>query len=138
MRVLVGTATHQVLMDYPMQPGESGEGPHAFADAAGQPRRLHTNSILVLLKKMNQQVTGIEADAHGLRREQHPSVLTGISLDIVVKGSAIDPEAVSRAVKLSEEQICPVWNMLKGKTPITPSVRIIEVPAPAAVGYAAS
>jgi uncharacterized OsmC-like protein len=55
------------------------------------------------------------------------------SLDFVIKGSGIDPDAVTRALKLSEEQICPVWNMLKGRTPITTTVQIVEAPAEVAV-----
>jgi uncharacterized OsmC-like protein len=45
-----------------------------------------------------------------------------------VKGAGVDPSAVSMALKLSEEQLCPVWNMLKGSTPIRASFRLIEEP----------
>jgi len=136
MRVLAGTANHKVLMDYPLQPGEAGEGLTPLQVLLASLAACAANSVMVILKKMNQPVTGLEVDAHGLRRQEHPTVLTGISLEFLVKGSGIDPAAVKRSLKLSEEQICPVWNMLKGKTPITTSVRIVEVPAPDAAACA--
>jgi putative redox protein len=134
MRVLAGTANHKVLMDYPLQPGVAGDGLTPLQMLLASLAACATNSVMLILKKMNQRVAGLEVEAHGLRRQEHPTVLTGISLEFLVKGSDIDPAAVERALKLSEERICPVWNMLKGKTPITTSVRILEVSATDAAG----
>jgi len=128
MRVLAGTASHKVLMDYPLQPGETGEGLTPLQMLLASLAACSANSVMVILKKMNQPVTGLEVEAHGLRREEHPTVMTGISLEFLVKGSGVDPDAVARSLKLSEEKICPVWNMLKGKTPITTSLRIVDAP----------
>ena len=132
MRVLAGTASHKVLMDYPLQPGDVGEGLTPLQMLLASLAACAANSVVLLLKKMNQPVSGLEVNAHGLRRQEHPTVLTGISLDFTIKG-AVDREAVARALKLSEEQICPVWYMLKSKTPITTSVQIVEAPAEDAV-----
>ncbi len=129
MRVLAGTASHKVLMDYPLQPGETGEGLTPLQMLLASLAACSANSVMVILKKMNQPIAGLEVEAHGLRREEHPTVLTGISLEFLVKGSGVAPDAVARSLKLSEEKICPVWNMLKGKTPITTSVQIVEAPA---------
>jgi len=138
MRVLAGTSDHKVLMDYPLQPGMTGEGLTPLQMLLASLAACSANSVMVILKKMNQTITGLEVEAHGLRRQEHPTVLTGISLEFLVKGSGIDEEAVARALKLSEEKLCPVWNMLKGRTPITTSVKITEVPAPDAAGCPAS
>jgi putative redox protein len=134
MRVLAGTANHKVVMDYPLQPGATGEGLTPLQMLLASLAACSANSVMLILKKMNQPVAGLEVEAHGLRRQEHPAVLTGISLEFLVKGSGVAPEAVARSLKLSEEQICPVWNMLKGKTPITTSVRIVEIPAADVVG----
>jgi uncharacterized OsmC-like protein len=74
---------------------------------------------------MNQPVDGLEVYARGMRRAEHPTVLTRIFLEFVVKGS-VDPEAVAKSLAISEEQLCPVWNMLKSGTPITASFRIAQ------------
>jgi len=85
------------------------------------------NSMMVVLKRrLNQPVTGIEIDVRAQRAEQHPTVLTQIALDFLVKGASVDPESIAQAIKISEEQLCPVWNMLKNSTPITVSFRVAE------------
>jgi len=75
---------------------------------------------------LNQPVAGLEVDVRALRSEQHPTVLTEIALEFVVKGSGVTSEAVEKALKVSEDLLCPVWNMLKGGTPITATFRIDE------------
>jgi len=134
MRVLAGTADHKVLMDYPLQPGMAGDGLTPLQMLLASLAACCANSVMVILKKMNQAIVGLEVEAHGLRRQEHPTVLTGISLEFLVKGSQVDPNSVAHALRLSEEKLCPVWNMIKGSTPITTSVQIAEVPAPDAMG----
>jgi putative redox protein len=70
---------------------------------------------------MGQTVDGLEVTARGTRRDQHPTVLTQISLEFEVRGSGIAPEMVEHALRVAEDQLCPVWAMLKGGTPITTS-----------------
>jgi uncharacterized OsmC-like protein len=78
---------------------------------------------MLILKKMNQAVKGLKVEAHATRRREHPTVLTEISLEFTVKGPVV-PDAVARAIKASEERLCPVWNMLKGNTPIRASFHV--------------
>jgi putative redox protein len=68
---------------------------------------------------MQQPVTGLSVDAHATRSTEHPTVLKEICLAFAVQGDAVDPAAVTRALQLSEERLCPVWNMLKASTRIT-------------------
>ena len=65
-------------------------------------------------------------EARGKRREEHPTVLREISLDFVITGADTDPDRVTQALKIAEEQLCPVWAMLKGGTPITTAFHIVE------------
>lgn len=125
MRVEAGDGTHGIVMDYPL-PGDE-------ADPAGlTPLRTllaslcacSATSLSVLLRKMKQPVTAVEVDAVGSRRDEHPTVITDIALEFVVRGNGVDAAAVERALKLSEEQICPVWAMLKPGTPITATYRL--------------
>src|ERR1039457_3924519 len=129
MRVLASTQNHQVLMDYPLQPGDAGEGLTPLQMLLASLAACSANSVMVLLKKMNQPIAGLEVEARGLRQQEHPTLLTEISLEFLVKGSSVAPEAVAPALKLSEEKICPVWNMLKGGTRITATFRVVEQPA---------
>ena len=128
MRVLAGSGRHQVLMDYPMQPGEAAEGLTPLQMLLASLAACSANSVSALLKKMNQPVAGLEVAAHALRSQEHPTVLTAISLEFHVYGPGVDRETVARSLKLSEERLCPVWNMLKGGTPIKASFRIDDHP----------
>jgi putative redox protein len=127
MRVLASNGTYEVLMDYPMQPGEGCEGLTPLQMLMASLAACSANSLMLVLKrKLNQPVTGLEVDVRALRAGQHPTVLTEIALEFQVRGNGVAPEAVATAIKISEDQLCPVWNMLKAGTPITASFRIVE------------
>jgi putative redox protein len=126
MRVLAECGDHQILTDYPLPAGRPVEGFTSLELLLASLATCAANSLLAVLKrKMNQPVAGLEIQARGRRREEHPTVLTEISLEFVIKG-AVDPEAVAKSLKISEDQLCPVWNMLKSGTPITATYRIVS------------
>lgn len=127
MRVLATNVTHEVPMDYPLQADDKCAGLTPLQMLLASLEACSLNSLIVVLKRrMNQPVTGIEVDVRASRAEQYPTVLTEIALDFAVKGTGVAAEAVATALKISEEQLCPVWNMLKGGTPITATFRIVE------------
>jgi putative redox protein len=84
-------------------------------------------TLLAILRKMEQPVRGLEVHAHGERRDEHPMVFTTIALEFSIFGVGVDPAAVDRAIALSEERYCPVWAMLKTGTTIKTSFYITEV-----------
>lgn len=128
MLVTATDGTHSVTMDYPA----SGEDDGHLAGLT--PLRLllaslagcSANSVAALLRRMRQPVTAVEVDTRGVRRDEHPTVITAIALSFTVHGTGVDETAVERALALSEEQVCPVWAMLKPGTPITASYRLAE------------
>jgi putative redox protein len=125
MRVLAESGSCKVLTDYPLTQGQPIEGLTSLELLLASLATCATNSVLALLKrKMKQSVTGLDVYARGLRREEHPTVLTEISLEFVISGK-VDPEAVRKSLRISADQLCPVWNMLKGTTPINATFRII-------------
>jgi uncharacterized OsmC-like protein len=74
----------------------------------------------------SQPVDGIETFVHASRRDEHPTVLTDIALEFVVRGGGVERSAVERAIAQAEQTICPVWAMLKPSTRITSTYRIVE------------
>jgi putative redox protein len=83
--------------------------------------------VVGLLKKMGQDVRGLTVRASGVKRDAHPMVLASAELVFELHGVNLDPSSVERAVFLSEDRYCPVWNMLKAGVPITSSFKIFEV-----------
>lgn len=126
---MVVTATdgcHTLTMDYPLPADREG-------DLAGlTPLRVllaslagcSCSTLAALLRKMRQPVTSVAVEVHGSRRDEHPTVLTHIDLLFTVSGEGVDGHAVDKALALAEEQLCPVWAMLRPGTEITHSYRI--------------
>src|SRR5579872_668286 len=111
MRVLATDGQFDVLMDYPIQADESTSGPTPLTMLLASLAACSVNSVAMILKKMQQPLLGLEVEARGVRKTEHPTLLTDISLEFTVQGG-VDPAAVAHALKLSEERLCPVWNML--------------------------
>jgi putative redox protein len=83
--------------------------------------------VLTILKKMKQNVKTYTVEATAERRESPPPrVFTKIHLNYVVKGPNITPEAVEKAIHLSEEKYCSVGGMLKKVAEITSSYEVLN------------
>lgn len=124
MRVLAENGKHQILTDYPSQTGAQVEGFTSLELLLASLATCSANTVMALLRrKLNQPVTGVEVQTRGLRRLEHPMVLTEIFLEFAVKG-AVAAEAVETAMREAEDRLCPVWNMLKGGTSIHATYRM--------------
>ena len=82
--------------------------------------------IISILKKKNQQVSGLEANVSGTMAENYPHKYTEISIEFIVSGKAVSEDAVKRAVQLSMEKYCSVKATLEGSAKITFSYKILE------------
>jgi putative redox protein len=82
--------------------------------------------VLRILKKMRQKISNYSVEATAERRENPPPrVFTKIHLEYLVKGNQINPEALKKAIQLSEEKYCSVGGMLKKAVEITSSYKIL-------------
>jgi putative redox protein len=84
--------------------------------------------VLRILKKMRQNVKVYIVEATAERREEPPPRVCArarIHLKYIVMGENIDPEAVEKAITLSEEKYCSVGGMLKKAAEITSSYEIV-------------
>jgi putative redox protein len=127
-RISADDGVHSLLMDYPdpVAPGGELAGLTPLKTLLASLAGCSGNSVAALLRKMRQPVSGVEVEAHALRRDEHPTVYTDIDLAFTVHGSGVDREAVEKAIRISEEQVCPVWAMLKGGVTITSSLRLLD------------
>jgi len=124
MRVRASDGQFEVLTDYQLDSSEALAAPTPLMMLLASLAACSLNSVMAVLKKMHQPVTGLEVKAHAIRSSEHPTVLKEISLEFTVTGAAVDHAAVGRALQLSEERLCPVWNMLKASTPIAATFRL--------------
>jgi len=126
MRFSITARGHSVITDYPLQPEDQGAGMRSLELLLASLASCAGGSLVVLLRKLQQPAQGVEVNARAVRRDQHPTVLTGIAMEFVVRGAGLDRDVVSQALARAEEQLCPVWAMLKGGTPITYTLRIVQ------------
>jgi putative redox protein len=80
--------------------------------------------VVSILRKSRQQVTGCHVELDAERATTVPAVFTRIHMHYVVRGHAVKPAAVQRAVKLSVDTYCSATAMLKPRVEITHDWRI--------------
>lgn len=68
--------------------------------------------VISILKKKRQDVTAFRVTAEAKQAETYPKVFTHIHIHYIVEGHDIDPQAVERAMELSETRYCPAQAML--------------------------
>jgi putative redox protein len=84
------------------------------------------SSLALLLRKMSKSVSGLEIKAQGVRCTQHPTSFEKITLEILITSNDITPQAVDKALALSEDSICPVWAMIKNSVEVVTNYSIIK------------
>jgi len=132
-RQFVGTdgMGHSVVMD--ARPEYKGEGSgirplelvmHGLAGCTGM-------DVISVLEKKRQDVRGIEITVRGVQREdEFPKIYTSLEVEYVVTGFGVSPEAVARAIELSEHKYCSVGGMLGEQVRLTTSYRVVEARLP--------
>ena len=67
--------------------------------------------VIGILRKMRQVVTGYDVELRAEQREEPPNYFTRVEIKHRLRGT-IDPEAVRRAIELSETKYCSVGAMI--------------------------
>ena len=82
--------------------------------------------VISILRKKREPVTGYEVHVTGIRAEDHPMVFVDITVEHIITGHQIQPEAVARAIQLSEERYCGAGAMLGKVAHLTHTFHIVE------------
>jgi putative redox protein len=82
--------------------------------------------VVSILKKKRQVVTDYRVEVRGERREEHPRAFTKMEVKHIVRGRNVSPEAVARAIELSETKYCSVAATLRPTVEIVSTFEIIE------------
>jgi putative redox protein len=117
---------HHLLLDAAEQNGGQDKGPRpmemllvALATCSGM-------DILAILRKKRQDITAYEVRVLGERTEDHPKIFVEIAVEHIFTGHAIRPEAVQRAIELTEERYCGASAMLGKTAKLTHTFRVVE------------
>lgn len=82
--------------------------------------------VISILRKKRQPVTGLEVVVHAEQAPDHPKRFIAMKVEFRVSGAGVDPEAVRRAIELSESTYCSVGSTLKIPVLITSTFTIVE------------
>lgn len=83
-------------------------------------------TVVTILKRNNQSVTGCEVRLHAVRAESEPKVFEKIHFEYVVRGRSLKRQLVENAVKLSSEKYCSASIMLSRSVSMSYEVDVIE------------
>ena len=83
-------------------------------------------SVLSILRKRKQDITGYELRVDGIRASSHPKVFTIITVEHLFTGRMLEVRWIERAIALSEEHYCGVEAMLGKTATITHTYKITE------------
>jgi len=118
---------HSVVMDAPAAYKGEGTGVrpvelllHGLAGCTGM-------DVVSILEKKRQDVRGLEIRVSGTPRvDDYPKIYTDILVEYVVSGFGVKPEAVARAIELSEEKYCSVKGMLGDDVHVRTTFSVVE------------
>ncbi len=121
MRVDVHVREEILKMDYP---AGGGANPTPLEVLMASLAACAANTLnLVLSRRMGATIELLEVEARAERRGEHPTVLTAIELVYHLRGhlgeKSLTVEMVNGAVRVAEDQLCPVLNMLRPGTQIS-------------------
>jgi len=89
--------------------------------------------VVAILRKQRQPMTRCEVHAESERDLDPPWRFRKIEVVYRVWGNGVDPKAVERAIRLTEDKYCSVYATLKAAVELTSRVEILEdEPAPGA------
>jgi putative redox protein len=122
----VADTGHQVVMDAHPSVGGDDDGFRPMELVLVGLCGCTAMDVASILRKMRQAISNVEVKAHAERSSEHPKVFTAIDLEYIVIGTAVNPQAVERAIELSAERYCPVQAMLGQVSAMSYSYQIIE------------
>lgn len=82
--------------------------------------------VVLILQRSRQEVNACEVRLTAERAETDPKVFTKIHFHFIVRGRALKPQIVERAIKLSHEKYCSASIMMAKTAALTHSFEIIE------------
>ena len=81
--------------------------------------------IVSILKKKRQDLKDFKVEVRGFRRDTYPMIYTEIQVTYLLWGEDIDPAAVERAIRLSEDKYCSASAMMKAAAEFSSSYKIL-------------
>jgi len=120
-------AGHGLVMDARADYGGEGTGPRPVSLVLYAIAGCTAMDVISILEKKRQTITDLEIVVNGTQREdEYPHSYIYLEVEYIVTGVGVNPEAVARAIQLSEEKYCSVKGMFGPQVEVVTSYRVIE------------
>ncbi len=83
-------------------------------------------TIAYLLRKMGKNISGLKVNAKGVRRAQPPIKFDKVFLEFILTSQDTNDEDMLKAIRLAEESVCPVWQMVKNNVEVVAQHKIMS------------
>ncbi|MGQ9902086.1 MAG: OsmC family protein [Fimbriimonadales bacterium] len=80
--------------------------------------------VVAILRKMKQELTAYRVEIQGERHPEHPRRFTKVVVRHYLQGNNLDPKAVEKAVRLSDEKYCSASATLRLPTEVVSEFEI--------------
>ncbi len=117
---------HALVMDGAPEAGGRNLGPRPMELMLAGTGGCTAFDVVLILKKGRHSVTGCDVTLSAERADTDPKVFTRVHFHYRVKGKALKPEIVARAIELSKDKYCSASIMLAETAKITYDFEIIE------------
>jgi len=74
---------------------------------------------------MKKNVSGFRVNGKGIRRSEHPTSFQKIFLEYTLNSKDAEDKDIEKAIQLSEEKYCPVWDMVKNNVEVITEYKIM-------------
>jgi putative redox protein len=117
---------HAVVMDGAPDTGGRNLGPRPMEMVLLGAGGCTASDVVVILSRSGQDVRGCDVQLRAERAEADPKVFTRIHFHFVVRGRALKPNVVERAIRLSHDKYCSASIMLGKTAELTHDWEIVE------------
>ena len=118
---------HDLVMDSSVAAGGGGQGWRPVELLLTALAGCTAMDVISILEKKRQDVRGIEIVVNGdPRMDEWPHFYQTIEVVYQVSGIGVDPDAVARAIELSEEKYCSVKGALGPQVTVTTRFEVTE------------
>lgn len=117
---------HAVVMDGAVEGGGNNLAPRPMEMMLAGAGGCTAYDVVVILRRSGQDVRGCEVRLDADRADTDPKVFTRIGFHFTVRGRALKPNLVERAIKLSHDKYCSASAMLGKTAELQMSWEIVE------------
>ncbi len=117
--ILQDKDNYQIVMKKPKGVSASDLLPMALIGCA-------SHDVVEILNKQKQDLRQLNVTAESIQDDDPPWRFRKIVVHFQVVGMGIDPEKVRKAIELSEEKYCSVYNTLKDAVEIVNEFEVVE------------